>query len=196
MVAVTRVPAPAGLSTASEPLRAPTRSASPWIPEPPSSAAPPTPSSRTSTVSRPSRGAHGHRRRLGVRVLADVGQALRRRRSRPPPRPRRAGARRAWPTHLDRQRARARRGPRARPAGRGSVRIAGWMPRARSRSSFSARLRLLPGLAHQLDRGSGRRPRRAARPSRRFRRERHEPLLGAVVQVALDAAGARRRPPR
>ena len=66
---------PRRCSTLNSPSSAATRSASPRRPEP-SGSAPPRPSSRTSTVSKPLLWATLTRDALGVRVLGDVGEGL------------------------------------------------------------------------------------------------------------------------
>ena len=66
-----------------------------------------------------------------------------------------------------------------------STSTAGWMPRASSRSSASACVQLLLG-----SRRAARPPRRLRRPGARSELQRHpeaeQPLLGAVVEVALE----------
>ena len=75
------------------------------------------------------------------------------------------------------------------------VRIAGWTPRASSRSSSTAAWSSVDGRVEQRS-TSGRILEAAPAAERRSQRERDEPLLRAVVEVALDAAAARRPPPR
>ena len=67
------------------------------------------------------------------------------------------------------------------------VRMAGWMPRARSRSSFSARLASSPA-RRTSSAAAGSPVHGALLGHAQVQRERHEPLLCAVVQVALDPA--------
>src|SRR4051812_34873884 len=70
-----------------------------------------------------------------------------------------------------------------------SVRTAGWMPRARSRSSPIARCASCARLADEVERVVA-----ALEPLGRdpqVQRTRDEPLLRAVVQIALQAAALR-----
>ena len=128
---------------------------------------------------------HPDGRVLGLRVLGDVGQRLRddevrRRLDRG-----RAGVRRAS-RRAPPGPARGRRAPAAAGSRPRSESTAGWIPRASSRSS--SRLCLSSSIEASISiaasEPSGSRP----RPSRRLQRERDEPRLGAVVQVALEPA--------
>ena len=124
-----------GLSTSRWPSRASSRSASPRRPVPSAGSAPPTPSSATTTVACPLERRDADRRVRGVRVLGDVrdrlgddvvrGRLDRRRQ----PLVRQLG-------DLDGTGARMASASSAGPSPR-SVRTAGWMPRASSRSSAS-----------------------------------------------------------
>ena len=151
-------------------------------------AAPPTPSSRTSMQRVPvlalhADGHHGRAARTWRRWSAP-----RRRRSRPPPRPGRAAAPRARSRRSTGSGARVASDSTAGSSPR-SVSTAGWMPRASSRSSSSA-------TSAPRRRARGRASSRvAARRQPQHQRERHEPLLRAVVQVALQppALGVARR---
>ena len=90
---------------------------------------------------------------------------------------------------VDRARRRGRAPARARPATSiagarpRSVRIAGWMPRASSRSSAE---RGGQPLGEPVDQRRRPRDRDRERRSAQLERERDELLLGAVVEVALD----------
>ena len=99
----------------------------------------------------------------------------------------RAGARRA--------RRRARPGRGARPASASSagarprsVRTAGWMPARELAQLLEARGELLARRLEQRASAARDRPRARLRASRSCQRERDEPLLGAVVEVALEPA--------
>ena len=63
---------------------------------------------------------------------------------------------------------------------------AGWSPRASSRSSASARVQVLDAALDR--RRGGRLSRRGREPQRQ--RKGDEPLLGAVVEIALDPAAS------
>ena len=124
----------------------------------------------------------------GLGVLGDVGQRLGDREV-GGRLDRAAGAGRSGSVDdLDRAPARgrrARRSPAARPR---SVSTAGWMPRASSRSSADASCELV---AEALEERRRRRPgpwRAGARATRTSSASDDEPLLRAVVQVALDLA--------
>ena len=67
-----------------------------------------------------------------------------------------------------------------------SLSTAGWMPRASSRSSSSAASSSAPRWPSSSSVCSS--PSTRARASRSFERHRHEPLLGPVVEVALQPA--------
>ena len=165
------------------PSSASTRSTRPRRPEPRAGSAPPTPSSATSTVAR--RPSHATRddRRSGLRVLRDVRERL---------------GDDVEDRHLDgagqaarRATARARPGPVERSASDSSaassprsVRIAGWSPRASSRSSWSASASSVAGAGEDLRGGLRVGELRLGEPERE--RQRDEPLLRAVVQVALE----------
>ena len=195
MRACTRVPAPGALSTSSLPSSAPTRSARPCRPEPSLGVRP----AHAVVARRWPRSSPSHRRdRHGG--AARPGRACRRsrgtprRRSRRPPRPGRAGARRRLATTSTGIEARPARSSSA--AGRPRlVRIAGWMPRARSRRSLSASPASSPALAHQLGRLGIALLRRASRPSAGSAPARR----GAAERRRAGrarSAGARRRRPR
>ena len=164
----TVVPPDGGLVTVSSPSSAATRSARPDSPVPPRLSAPPTPSSATSTVRHPPEAADPDARNASARVLGDVGQRLghdevdaRLERRRQPLRRRLE--------HRDRKRHPARKALERRPSPRW-VRIAGWMPAARSRSS-------------SMPRRSGRSRRRGAR------RPAPGPRAGCRARSAAAARG-------
>ena len=129
----------------------------------------------------------------GLRVLGDVGQRLgdhevggrldrRRRRSS------------IDDVDLDRHRRALRRARRSAGTRPRSVRIAGWMPRASSRSSAQRGRELLRQRVDVCGRRLGVVER--ALEQAQLERERDELLLGAVVEVALDAPARVRRRPR
>ena len=115
--------------------------------------------------------------------------ASRRRRSTRPPRPRAGSARRQSTSRPGSALARpASRAPAARPR---SVRTAGWMPRASSRSSSSACASSSRAPARSCGAPSG--SVSSFDSTRRSdRRERHESLLRAVVEVSLELCVAPR----
>ena len=165
--------------------RAPaSRSISPRSPVPPSTVAPPLPSSETTTSTSPP-----SRRTLAPTPCASRrsgrrSSAPRRSRSRRRPRPA-AGSRSSSSTSASTfSGARATSASTAAPTPR-SDRNAGWMPRANSRSSASATASFSPISSTVLDEPAVAEP-RLQHPQ--VERERHELLLGAVVQVALDPA--------
>ena len=175
---------PAGLETVSVPSTVAARVVRPSSPPPGSIRAPPTPLSSTSTtiVSVLARDAHLEPRRRGVlgRVRQRLGDDEVRRRLDRDGRPRRRG------------RPRSRRGSgfgaasaesaASRPR---SVRIAGWMP---AREVAELRERLLRVLVRLLDEGAGalRVGVELGAGAPEVDRERRQPLLRAVVEVALD----------
>ena len=189
----TTVPRPGGLSTRSRPPSASTRSASPRRPVPRARSAPPTPSSATSTTARPSTRCTRMRTALALGVLGDVGQRLgddevggRLDAVREP-----LGAARRRARAAAARRRRAPRAPARRPR---SVRMPGWMPWASSRSSRSASVSEARAWSSSgFAAGVALEP-RVGEPERH--RDRHEPLLRAVVQVALDPPPLDLRPPR
>ena len=92
ILARSRVPRPAGLSSESVPSSAASRSSSPRRPEPRATSAPPTPSSATSTVRCAVGAARRSPRRASPARTSRRWRAPRRRRSRPRSRPGRAAA--------------------------------------------------------------------------------------------------------
>ena len=179
--AVTTVPAPGGLRMRSVPSSAATRSASPWSPVPAVSSAPPTPSSAISMTAVPFRRETRTDALRRVRVLGDVGQRL---------------ARHEVRRELDRlgQALRALEGDggrdaRARRQGSSAasrpwLSTAGWMPRASSRSSSSDWDSSSPADLDRLGQlrvGAG-----AVLDHAQLEGHGHEPLLRAVVEVALE----------
>ena len=163
------------------PSSAASRSSSPRRPEPRATSAPPTPSSTTSTVRLPLCALDGHRRVRRARVLGDVGErlgddeiggALHR-----------AGQPRSHASTVTGTGARATSDCSAGSSPR-SVSTAGWMPRASSRSS--ARLVRSSSCAWSSRPASLRVVAGAPARGPQQQRQRDEPRLRAVVEVALE----------
>ena len=134
---------------------------------------------------RPARPPRGDRRRCAASPAraCRCSRGSRRRRSTRRPRAARAGARRA------RRPSRTGTGPRAASCSSATaspcpLTTAGWIPRARSRSSSSESAISLSRLVEP--RLARRDRRRALLEQAELERERDEPLLRAVVQVALE----------
>ena len=191
--AISVVPAPRSLSIRSEPPYAATRSARPLRPEPGAGVAPPAPSSMTETTSCSFSRLRAEHDPARVGVLDGVGEALAGDevggRLEPAVEPL------AWSLDLDpdrRARGRARGAPgRAQPrAGLEEV-------RARARAARRSRRATSATRAVERETGALRRGRAEFVLCVTQRQpDRDEPLLGAVVEVALDAAGAPRCRPR
>ena len=192
-----RVPWPGGLVIVSRPPSAATRSCSPRIPVPGVWSAPPTPSSATSTrnVSESHAAATLAERRRWRTWRRSPGP--RRPRSRPWPRPPAAAA---DPGATSTEAGTAERSASAVIAGPSpaSVRIAGWMPRASSRSSRMAILTSRRGLVRRRDRFGVRvaPPRRAGTAAGAAPATARRGAAGRRRGGRAPAGGARRRPPR
>ncbi len=194
--AVSTVPPPGGLTTTRRPPSAPTRSASPRSPEPTTPSAPPIPSSVTVIASVASARADGDGDVRGLGVLACVGERLAGHEVRG-----QLDRARQPLVELDRERD-AHRRPRRQTLQsdrqavleRGGVDAAGQLPQLRERGR-----EILPGRGDELGGRVGiLADALLGQPQRH--RDRHQPLLRTVVQVALDlpaggVAGLRRSAP-